>query len=75
MLSTAVKLLAIGAYLVSSQSFDCDDYFECQAEEVGNERLNCYGYGSCSQVTIETEHGIRCDGIYIYIYIDIFYII
>lgn len=57
---SSVAIIAISVYSVSS--LDCDDYFECSAQTVGNDRLNCYGYGACSDVIIETEHGVRCDG-------------
>ena len=52
-------IFAVSLCLVSS--LDCDDYLECHAQTL-SDRVNCYGYGSCSDVVIETEHGVRCDG-------------
>merc|ERR1719461_958685 len=42
-------------------STDCDDYYEC-AGQTFNDRVNCYGYSSCSEAIIDSEHGLKCDG-------------
>lgn len=52
-------LSAIVSTTVSST--DCDDYYECSGQTF-NDRVNCYGYSSCSEAIIESDHGLKCDG-------------
>merc|ERR1712228_31404 len=34
---------------------------ECSGQTF-NDRVNCYGYSSCSEAIIESDHGLKCDG-------------